>query len=184
MGVTAADGRAVRVKRLKSGDHFGYDALLADTHDTTVSCLTDVELTAVPQEDLRLASQKDGVGGYLSQTVAAQNQRREQATRAAVETQQEAQILPLMAQAAARGGGVEYDKYEQMLAQMATVKYAKPHQSTPNSTKPCQTKLHQAMPSEAKPGHTKPTSQVPQRRLRLPTRRSRHLGVPRHRGRL
>ena len=49
MAVTTEDGRAVTVKRLKAGDHFGYDALLADKHDTTVSCLTDVELTAVPQ---------------------------------------------------------------------------------------------------------------------------------------
>ena len=52
-------------------------------------------------------------------------QQREQATKAAVDSQEEAQILPLMAQAAAKGGGIEYDKYEAMLDQMATIKYAK-----------------------------------------------------------
>ena len=72
MSITTPEGRAVRVKRLKAGDHFGYDALLADTHDTTVSCLTDVELTAVPQEDLRLATKRDGAGGYLQQTIEGQ----------------------------------------------------------------------------------------------------------------
>ena len=54
-----------------------------------------------------------------------QVQQREQATKAAVDSQEEAQILPLMAQAAAKGGGIEYDKYEAMLDQMATIKYAK-----------------------------------------------------------
>ena len=54
-----------------------------------------------------------------------QVQQREQATKAAVDSQEEAQILPLMAQAAAKGGGVEYDKYEAMLDQMATIKFAK-----------------------------------------------------------
>ena len=54
-----------------------------------------------------------------------QVQQREQATKAAVDSQEEAQILPLMAQAAAQGGGVEYDKYEAMLDQMATIKFAK-----------------------------------------------------------
>ena len=71
MAVTTPDGRAVRVKRLKAGDHFGYDALLADTHDTTVSCLTDVEVTAVPQDELRLASNRD-TSGYLADTMKAQ----------------------------------------------------------------------------------------------------------------
>ena len=37
-------------------------------------------------------------------------QRRAQATKDAVDKQEEAQILPLMAQAAGKGGGVEYDK--------------------------------------------------------------------------
>ena len=37
MNITTPDGRAVRVKRLGPGDHFGYDALLASQHDTTVS---------------------------------------------------------------------------------------------------------------------------------------------------
>lgn len=44
VSITTPDGRAVRVKRLSPGDHFGYDALLAETHDTTVTCLTDVEV--------------------------------------------------------------------------------------------------------------------------------------------
>ena len=43
------DSRVVRVKRLKPGDQFGYDALLGTSHDTTVACLTDASLTVVPQ---------------------------------------------------------------------------------------------------------------------------------------
>ena len=37
----------VRVKRIHAGDHFGYDALLSDTYETTITCLSDVELTVV-----------------------------------------------------------------------------------------------------------------------------------------
>ena len=121
MAVQCADGRAVRVKRLGPGDHFGYDALLADAHDSTVSCLTDVELTAVPQDELRLASTRDG---YLGETMMAQGHKDSERARSSVESQEEAQILPMMAKAAAEGQGVEYDKYEQMLAQMASVSYA------------------------------------------------------------
>jgi len=120
MMANTPDGRAVRVKRLKTGDHFGYDALLAATHDTTVSCLSEVELTAVPQEELRLASDQDG---YLGETMQAQRSKREAALQAAVEQQEEAQILPMMAKAAVKGDGVEYDKYEAMIAQMHKVSF-------------------------------------------------------------
>jgi len=37
MSVTTPQGQPVRVKRLHAGDHFGYDALLSDRHDTTVT---------------------------------------------------------------------------------------------------------------------------------------------------
>ena len=120
MAVQLEDGRAVRVKRLVPGDHFGYDALLADSHDTTVSCLTDVELTEVPQDELRLASRRDG---YLEETMKVQRSAAQSTLSAAVHSQEEAQLLPMMAKAAAHLEGVDYDKYEQMLAKMATVSY-------------------------------------------------------------
>eukprot|EP00967_Tisochrysis_lutea_P067667 scaffold88449_cov30-Tisochrysis_lutea.AAC.6 len=46
--------------------HFSYDAIFSEVHDTTVTCLTDVELTAVPQDELRLVVSKDR---YFSTTV-------------------------------------------------------------------------------------------------------------------
>ena len=66
MSVTTAQGQPVRVKRLKAGDHFGYDVFLSDKHDSTVTCLTPVEVTAVPRHELRLASKDDD---YLSSTL-------------------------------------------------------------------------------------------------------------------
>ena len=118
MNITTPDGRAVRVKRLGPGDHFGYDALLASQHDTTVSCLTDVEVTAVPQDELRLASNRDA-SGYLEETMIAQKGKAAAAASTAAAGETEAQILPMMAKAAVEGGGsVEYDKYGQMLAQV------------------------------------------------------------------
>ena len=86
-----------------------YDALLAETHDTTVSCLTEVEVTAVPQDELRLASNRDA-SGYLGETMKAQHDKGESLKSKLVESGQEAQILPMMAKAAVAGGGVEYDK--------------------------------------------------------------------------
>ena len=46
----------------------------------------------------------------------AQHDKGESLKSKLVESGQEAQILPMMAKAAVAGGGVEYDKYEQMLA--------------------------------------------------------------------
>ena len=98
MNITTPDGRAVRVKRLGPGDHFGYDALLASQHDTTVSCLTDVEVTAVPQDELRLASNRDA-SGYLEETMIAQKGKAAAAASTAAAGETEAQILPMMAKA-------------------------------------------------------------------------------------
>eukprot|EP00965_Chrysotila_dentata_P151222 4998762-Pleurochrysis_carterae.AAC.1 len=53
MSLTTSEGQSVRVKRLRPGDQFGYDAFLSEVHDTTVTCLTDVEVTAVPQHGAR-----------------------------------------------------------------------------------------------------------------------------------
>ena len=66
MSVTTQDGTSVRVKRLKGGDHFGYDALLSERNDTTVTALTPVEVTAVPRHELRLATADDT---YFKSTV-------------------------------------------------------------------------------------------------------------------
>ena len=120
MSVTAADGRALRVKRLKPGDHFGYDALLSDVHDTTVTCLSDVEVTAVPRHELRLAAKNDE---YLVQTAKAQAELGSNAVREASHNRNEAQILPMMARAAAAGDGIEYHKYEEMLSKMENMQF-------------------------------------------------------------
>ena len=56
----------VRIKRLKPGDQFGYDALLSERNDTTVTALTPVEVTAVPRHELRLATADDT---YFKSTV-------------------------------------------------------------------------------------------------------------------
>jgi len=119
MSVTAPDGRSLRVKSLKPGDHFGYDALLSEFHDTTVTCLTNAEVTAVPRNELRLASKNDE---YLEQTAKAQAELGINAVKEASHYSHEAQILPMMARAAAEGG-IEYDKYEDMLSKMQTVQF-------------------------------------------------------------
>jgi len=118
MSCTTPEGHSVRVKTVKAGDHFGYDALLSSVHDTTVTCLSDVELTAVPQHELKLAFSRDQ---YLENTVKATVQARDRNLERAVKTQGEAQLLPMMARAAAAGGGVEYEKYEAMLSEMSPV---------------------------------------------------------------
>ena len=118
MSITTPEGISVRVKHLKPGDHFGYDALLSEVHDATCTCLSDVELTVVPQEELRLTISKDE---YLEKTVKAQRDRsRQQAAESQGHTEG-VQLLPMMASAAASDGGqgkVEYDKYERWLTEM------------------------------------------------------------------
>ena len=71
MSVTTLQGQPVRVKRLKAGDHFGYDALLSDRHDTTVTCLTSAELTAVPERELKMVNDT-----YFKSTVEARREAR------------------------------------------------------------------------------------------------------------
>jgi len=59
----------------------------------------------------------------LQQTAKAQAELGSNAVREAAERRDEAQILPMMARAAAAGEGVEYHKYESMLSKMETVQY-------------------------------------------------------------
>ena len=118
MSVTTQDGTSVRVKRLKGGDHFGYDALLSNNHDATVTCLTDVELTVVPQSEMRLAQNSDA---YLDSTVKAQHDRRSELRKKA--RKGEAQILPMMAAAARKsekgsGSKTEVEQYQRMVDEM------------------------------------------------------------------
>jgi len=115
MSVTTDEGHSVRVKRLRAGDQFGYDAFLSDVHDTTVTCLTDVELTAVPQRELKLAVSKDA---YLGSTFKA---RRDLSFKQLIKLQGEAQLLPMMAKAAAAGSSVDYAKFEAMLEEMSSI---------------------------------------------------------------
>ena len=109
---TASPGsvpHTVRVKRLKAGDHFGYDALLAERHEATVACISDAEVTAVPQHELKLAAfDSDGYVTSVSQKLKEQRKREQ---REAAERQQEAQILPMMARAALAGEGVSSTYY-------------------------------------------------------------------------
>mmetsp|Transcript_9693 Transcript_9693/g.28051 ORF Transcript_9693/g.28051 Transcript_9693/m.28051 type:complete len:490 (-) Transcript_9693:526-1995(-) len=117
MSINKPDGGSVCVKRLRPGDHLGYDAIFSEVHDTTVTCLTDVELTAVPQDELRLVVSKDR---YFSTTVKARQRAREGLQQAA--TEGEAQLLPTMvasALAAGEGGPPpDYSRLEQMISEM------------------------------------------------------------------
>lgn len=118
MSITTPDGISVRVKHLQPGDHFGYDALLSEVHDATCTCLSDVELTVVPQEELRLTISKDE---YLEKTVKAQRDRSRQQAEASQGHTEGVQLLPMMASAAASDGGqgkVEYDNYERWMSEM------------------------------------------------------------------
>ena len=130
MSVTTPQGQPVRVKRLHAGDHFGYDALLSDRHDTTVTCLGPVELTAVPESELKLVNDQ-----YLKSTFDARKVDRDKeadmrgARHGGADLSKEAQILPMMARAfrGAEGGdrhteGME--QYEAMLAGMQVERYS------------------------------------------------------------
>jgi len=120
MSLSKPDGGSVTVKRLKPGDHLGYDAIFSEVHDTTVTCMTDVELTAVPQDELRLVISKDR---YFSTTVKGRQRAREGLQQAASEG--EAQLLPtMMAAALAAGEGAppaDYGRYESMIAEMDSI---------------------------------------------------------------
>jgi len=80
MVVASTDGAPVEIRRLKAGDHFGYGALLKDACETSVECLTDCSLTAVPKRDLVTAAQNDG-SGYLRAVAVSQRERRLQVMR-------------------------------------------------------------------------------------------------------
>lgn len=73
---------------------------------------TCTQVTAVPQDELRLASTRD-TSGYLGETMKAQRSKVSKAKAVAMTEDVEAQILPMMAKAAVqgKGSGVEYDKY-------------------------------------------------------------------------
>mmetsp|Transcript_34548 Transcript_34548/g.103510 ORF Transcript_34548/g.103510 Transcript_34548/m.103510 type:complete len:2592 (+) Transcript_34548:5875-13650(+) len=114
MSVNKPDGGSVRVKTLRPGDHLGYDAIFSEVHDTTVTCLSEVELTEVTKEVLGDAFSNDR---YFSTIFEARQQLREGQLAAA--SQGEAQILPMMARAAAAGDGVDYSQYESLIKEMA-----------------------------------------------------------------
>ena len=56
---TSTNGETAELGSLSQGDQFGYDAVLGELHDTTVSCLTDCEVFAVPREQLQKAFTQD-----------------------------------------------------------------------------------------------------------------------------
>jgi len=56
---TSSTGESAELSQLVPGDQFGYDAVLGDLHDTTVSCVTDCEVVAVPREQLQKAFTQD-----------------------------------------------------------------------------------------------------------------------------
>mmetsp|Transcript_34556 Transcript_34556/g.114443 ORF Transcript_34556/g.114443 Transcript_34556/m.114443 type:complete len:728 (+) Transcript_34556:56-2239(+) len=114
MSVNKPDGGSVRVKTLRPGDHLGYDAIFSEVHDTTVTCLSEVELTEVTKEVLGDAFSNDR---YFSTIFEARQHLREGQLAAA--SQGEAQILPMMARAAAAGDGVDYSQYESLIKEMA-----------------------------------------------------------------
>jgi len=49
----SSTGEEAELGQLHAGDQFGYDAVLGELHDTTVRCLTDAEVLAVPREALQ-----------------------------------------------------------------------------------------------------------------------------------
>ena len=50
---TSTNGETAELGSLSQGDQFGYDAVLGELHDTTVSCLTDCEVFAVPRSSCK-----------------------------------------------------------------------------------------------------------------------------------
>ena len=69
---TSTTGEEADLGRLHPGDQFGYDAVLGDLHDTTVRCLTECEVVAVPREQLQKAFTQDS---YLQSVWQAPAQR-------------------------------------------------------------------------------------------------------------
>jgi len=55
----ASTGEAADLGVLSPGMHFGYDSVLGEVHDTTVRCLTNAEVLAVPREQLQKAFTQD-----------------------------------------------------------------------------------------------------------------------------
>ena len=68
----SSTGEEAELGRLQPGDQFGYDAVLGELHDTTVRCLTEAEVVAVPREQLQKAFTQDS---YLQSVWQAPAQR-------------------------------------------------------------------------------------------------------------
>ena len=62
---TASTGERARLRTLGAGDQIGHDAMLGECHDTTVRCVTDATLLAVPRDSLQHALTTDS---YLQRT--------------------------------------------------------------------------------------------------------------------
>ena len=56
---TASTGERARLRTLGAGDQIGHDAMLGECHDTTVRCVTDATLLAVPRDSLQHALTTD-----------------------------------------------------------------------------------------------------------------------------
>ena len=83
---------------LHAGDQFGYDAVLGELHDTTVRCLTNAEVIAVPREQLQKGLSTSSET-YLQSVWQAPAQRSIRLRR------QLSQALHSDARSVARGGG-------------------------------------------------------------------------------
>ena len=57
--VHRVDGRARAAAHARRGDQIGHDAMLGECHDTTVRCVTDATLLAVPRDSLQHALTTD-----------------------------------------------------------------------------------------------------------------------------
>ena len=75
---TSSTGEEAELGSLNPGDQFGYDAVLGELHDTTVRCTSDVEVFAVPREQLQKAFTQDS---YLQSVWQAPAQRSMQLRR-------------------------------------------------------------------------------------------------------
>jgi len=69
----SSTGEQAKLGTLGPGDQFGYDAVLGERHDTTVVCTSDVEVLAVPREDLQKSLTDES---YLSSVWKAPAQKR------------------------------------------------------------------------------------------------------------
>jgi CRP-like cAMP-binding protein len=55
----SSTGETAELGALSPGDQFGYDAVLGEVHDTTVSCLDDAEVIAIPREHMQNSFRQD-----------------------------------------------------------------------------------------------------------------------------